>query len=154
MILPDAIDHDTGGQGMLGGNQPASQLKPAAAFANGRLLVAGHDARKTPRNRLPQPGITASNVNADVVNTGLRTVRHPAFLSAVGQRQRGWRTFFQILQLDPETAQRRFLSCSDNGTRRFRQQPPAQLLIGRRLQALFQPRDPRAIASLTFYVLG
>ena len=107
MMLPDAIDHDTGGQGMLGGNQPASQLKPAAAFANGRLLVAGHDARKTPRNRLPQAGIIASNV----------TFRHTAFLSAVGQRQRRRRLLFQIVQFRSEIVQLPFRDGGNYGAR-------------------------------------
>src|SRR5437762_3306880 len=83
VVLPDAIDYDSRGERMRVAREPAGQLKPAAALRDSGLILAREDDRKTARHQIAEAQVGASDVDLDIVESGLRALRAAALLRGV-----------------------------------------------------------------------
>ena len=107
MVLPDAIDNDTGDKRIAGIGQPLGEFDPSASLADSERRLVIENDRESPLDFITQCIVTPAFVNPDVVDTRLRAVRAAAVLQSMtgrkGRRYRsGERSAFraQILLLD------------------------------------------------------
>src|SRR5579862_5801986 len=79
--------------------QPLSQLQPAAAGGDRRLHFAGNNNREVARGEIPQPIVSATNMDAYIVNARGWAIRNATLLNSV-RNARDWRRhLFQCVKL-------------------------------------------------------
>ena len=71
MVLPDAIDHDPGREGIGRADDGPGQLQPTTALGEGRRLVPGNDAQESSGHHLPRMYRISPDGHRDVLRSGL-----------------------------------------------------------------------------------
>ncbi len=89
---PDPIDHDPGGQGILGTGQPSGQLEPATTVISAVQRIAAEDFEETAGNHFARLRRLAALLNPHVVRSTLRHAIGQLAVAKVDQGRKGLRT--------------------------------------------------------------